>query len=262
MPFTATSRSVYRRVGDRFAIALFLLGMVLLGHPAQAGDRVTVVELFTSQGCPSCPGADKLLGKLAERDDILALSFHVKYWDYIGWADPFANDLYSQRQQRYLDQIGLPYVYTPQMVVDGKRHASGNKPQEVAMNIRNAQAVVQGRVSIGLDRISDSQVRIQIPGVDARYRGEAEIVIVRFDDKLVTEVMRGENKGKTLVNFHVVRLMRPVARWNGETVDVVVSLQDLEGGNPAYYAIFVQERGQGRILGASVVDMRALAPRG
>lgn len=242
-------------------LVLTTLSFGLVPH-AEAQDQVTVVELFTSQGCPACPRADKLLGELAERDDILALSFHVDYWDYYGWADPFASEVYSQRQQRYLDQRGLPYVYTPQIVVDGKWQASGNKPKEVVENILAARSQQDGHVSVQLERLSDGQVRIRIPETAARYRGEADIMIVRFDDKHVTEVTRGENRGKTIENHHVVRLMRPVARWNGEPVDVVVSLQELDGADPVYCAIFVQERGQGRILGATSVDMRAITPRG
>jgi hypothetical protein len=251
--FHARLRAVF---GAALIVSSLSLGVAI------AQDQLTVVELFTSQGCPACPRADKLLGELAGRADILALSFHVDYWDYYGWADPFASEVYSQRQQRYLNQRGLPYVYTPQIVVDGRWQASGNKPAEVLENIGTARGEPAGRVSVRLERISDEQIRIRIPETDARYRGEADIMLVRFDEKHVTEVTRGENRGKTIVNHHVVRLIRPVARWNGEAVDVVVSLQELDGADPAYCAILVQEHGQGRILGAIWVDMREPEPRG
>lgn len=267
MPFVphfckAPLRQAPFRVLRRIAGAIALMLSVSVSLPAQADEQVTVVELFTSQGCPACVRADKLLGELVARDDILALSLHVDYWDYYGWADPFASEVYSQRQQRYLDKRGLPYVYTPQIVVDGQHQASGNKPKEVMANIRAAQDRTEGRVVVRVERVSGGEVRVRIPDVDARYRGEAEIVMVRFDEKHVTEVPRGENSGKTITNHHVVRMMRPVARWNGEQVDVVVPLQELDGADPVYCAIIVQERGQGRILGASVVDMRELSPRG
>jgi len=244
--------------------ALLVIASLFAGvwSPASAQEQVTVVELFTSQGCPACPRADKLLGELAGRDDILALSFHVDYWDYYGWADPFASEVYSQRQQRYLDKRGVPYVYTPQIVVDGQWQTSGNKPAAVFENIVAARSASADKVRVQLERISEDQIRIRIPETDARYRGEADIMIVRFDEKHVTEVTRGENRGKTIVNHHVVRLMRPVARWNGEAVDVVLSLQELDGADPAYCAIVVQEHGQGRILGATSVNMREPAPRG
>ena len=264
MPSVAKFLAAFHaRLRAVFGAALIVSSLSLGVAPqAIAQDQLTVVELFTSQGCPACPRADKLLGELAGRSDILALSFHVDYWDYYGWADPFASEVYSQRQQRYLNQRGLPYVYTPQIVVDGRWQASGNKPAEVLENIGTARGEPAGRVSVRLERISDEQIRIRIPETDARYRGEADIMLVRFDEKHVTEVTRGENRGKTIVNHHVVRLIRPVARWNGEAVDVVVSLQELDGADPAYCAILVQEHGQGRILGAIWVDMREPEPRG
>jgi len=259
-------RRAFRHAVCCAGAALVLLAGFGQASPAHADSRLTVVELYTSQGCPACPAADELLAELSDRPDILALSFHVDYWDYIGWTDPFANEVYSARQQRYLEQLRLPYVYTPQMVVDGKLHASGNRRHEVETNIARAHDLKQGRVEVSVTRISDGQVRIQIPGSDALYRGEADIMLVRFDEKHVTDVTLGENKGKTLTNHNVVRLLRPVADWNGEAVDLVMRLQDIGGADPAYCAIFVQERGQGRILGASVVDMRPqsspVPPRG
>ena len=264
MPSVAKFLAAFHaRLRAVFGAALIVSSLSLGVAPqAIAQDQLTVVELFTFQGCPACPRADKLLGELAGRADILALSFHVDYWDYYGWADPFASEVYSQRQQRYLNKRGLPYVYTPQIVVDGRWQASVNKPAEVLENIGTARGEPAGLVSVRLERISDEQIRIRIPETDARYRGEADIMLVRFDEKHVTEVTRGENRGKTIVNHHVVRLIRPVARWNGEAVDVVVSLQELDGADPAYCAILVQEHGQGRILGAIWVDMREPEPRG
>ncbi len=254
--FVRPRRGVCRRFSAAIALVTLLAVGLGLTPSARADQRLTVVELFTSQGCPACPAADALLAELSRQPGILALSFHVDYWDYIGWVDPFANEVFSQRQQRYLEQLKLPYVYTPQMVVDGKLHASGNRPKQVMSNIESAHDFEQGRVAVAVTRISDGQVRIQIPGSDALYRGEADIMLVRFDEKHVTEVTRGENRGKTLTNLNVVRLLRPVADWNGEAVDMVMRLQDIGGAEPAYCAIYVQERGQGRILGAAVVDMR------
>jgi hypothetical protein len=238
------------------ALAATLLVSPLGGPAAAEPQQMVVVELFTSQGCKACRGAEKLLGELADEEGVLALGLHVDYWDYIGWKDPFASELFTARQQDYLDQLRLPYVYTPQMVVDGKLHASGNKEHEVRRNIARAREQTQGRVPIALDRISEGEIRLRIPGTDALYRGEAEIVLVRFDGKQVTEITSGENEGQSLVNYNIVRLMRPVASWNGEGVDMVLALQEIGGADPAYCAVFVQERGQGRILGAAVVNMQ------
>lgn len=239
---------------------LFAAGVLLAASTttpsAQAGERLTVVELFTSQGCPLCPTADAFLGKLAQRDDVLALSFHVGYWDYIGWPDPFAQPAYTRRQENYLELFNLPYVFTPQMVVDGRIQASGNKKDEILQGIESARGMDRERIGVELTRISANQVRIRIPMEDAVYRGEAEIVLIRFDEKKETVVTSGENAGKTLVNFNVVREMRPVADWNGEAVDMVQRLADLDAPGGDFCAVIIQERAQGRILGAAFVDMR------
>jgi hypothetical protein len=237
-----------------------LLLAAVTAVPAHAGDRLTVVELFTSQGCPLCPMADAFLGKLAERDDVLALSFHVGYWDYIGWADPYAKPAYTKRQEVYLERFGLPYVFTPQAVVDGRMQASGNRQDDILRNIDEAGKVDRGRIDVELTRISAGQVRVQIPVPEAVYRGEAEIILIRFDEKKETVVTHGENAGKTLLNYNVVRVMRPVADWNGEAVDMVQRLAELDGPGGDFCAVIVQERAQGRILGAAFVDMRGPGP--
>lgn len=233
-----------------------LLLAALAAVPAQAGERLTVVELFTSQGCPLCPTADAFLGELTERDDVLALSFHVGYWDYIGWVDPFAQPAYTKRQERYLDHFGLRYVFTPQVVIDGRFQASGNKQDKILRSISQAVADQRGRIDVELTRISANQVRIRVPQTDAVYRGEAEIILIRFDEKTETVVTHGENAGKTLINYNVVRVMRPIADWNGEAVDLVQRLIELDSPGGDFCAVIVQERAQGRILGADFVDMR------
>jgi len=238
-------------------LAVGLLLAALASAPASAGERLTVVELFTSQGCPLCPSADAFLGELTQRDDVLALSFHVGYWDYIGWADPFAKPAYTKRQENYLGQFGLPYVFTPQAVVDGRMQASGNRQDAILHHIEVAGAVERGRIDVELTRISAGQVRIRIPMSEAVYRGEAEIILLRYDEKRETLVTQGENSGKKLINHNVVRIMRPVADWNGEAVDMVQRLADLDSPGGDFCAVLIQERAQGRILGAAFVDMRA-----
>lgn len=238
-------------------LAAGLLLATLAAVPAHAGERLTVVELFTSQGCPLCPPADAFLGELTKRDDVLALSFHVGYWDYIGWPDPFAKPAYTKRQEKYLDRFGLPYVFTPQAVVDGRMQASGNRQESILRHIKAAGEVERGRIDVELTRISAGQVRIRIPMTDAVYRGEAEIILLRYDEKTETVVTQGENSGKKLVNYNVVRIMRPVADWNGEPVDLVQRLVELESSGGDFCAVLIQERAQGRILGAAFVDMRS-----
>ena len=110
---------------------LLSLGLIIAVLPAQAGERPIVVELFTSEGCSSCPPADKLLAELANRPDILALSFHVDYWDRLGWKDPYSSHQATERQNRYATLLDLASVYTPQIVVDGKWQAVGSDRADI-----------------------------------------------------------------------------------------------------------------------------------
>src|SRR5271167_1683708 len=120
--------------------ALFLsLGLAVTSGPARADERPIVVELFTSEGCSSCPPADALLAELAGRPDVLALSFHVDYWDRLGWKDPFSSPDATRRQHGYADLLGLATVYTPQMVVDGRWQAVGSDRSEVERALGSAR---------------------------------------------------------------------------------------------------------------------------
>jgi hypothetical protein len=252
-------RGLLRDRRIRAAAAGVLLGLAAL-WPAtgQAGQRLTVVELFTSQGCPLCPPAEEYLGTLTRRADILPLAFHVDYWDYLGWRDRFAEPAFSRRQQRYSERLGLPYVYTPQIVVDGHLQASGGRPDDVEAEIATASADTAGRVEVTLTRLSSTRLRIALPA-SVLQGGAADIVLVAFDERHTTRVEGGENDGKTLVNHHVVRDVRSIAAWTGERFELTVPLDD-DHGAPDFCAVLVQLSGQGHVIGAASIDMRVAVP--
>src|ERR1700756_302855 len=136
------------KTGLLFALAFLALGIA----PLHAGERPILVELFTSEGCSSCPPADALLAELAGRPDVLALSFHVDYWDRLGWRDPFSSPAATERQQRYAELLRLATVYTPQMVVDGKWQAVGSDRAEVEQALGSAAGTRDdGPVSLPFD---------------------------------------------------------------------------------------------------------------
>lgn len=236
------------------AAAVAVIFAIAAPLPAVAEERQVLVELYTAQGCPVCPTADAFLAELAKRSGILALSFHVDYWDYIGWKDPFADPANTRRQQNYADRYGLPYVFTPQMVVDGVFQGAGSDRSRIAGYIENAAVIRKPWVEVGLTRLESDKVQVELP--ETAYGGEAEVVLVRFDNAQKTEVSRGENSGRALKNIHVVRQFRPIATWRGETLALTVPLQDLGGVGMDFAAVIVQEVGQGRVLGVAVLDLR------
>lgn len=235
----------------RLFIVLAVLS--LLAPPlARAEDRpLTVIEMFTSQGCSSCPPADALLGVMAQRDDILALSMHVDYWDYIGWKDPFALPINSARQRVYARKMGSSYVYTPQAVVQGMAHATGSSRREIDKLIDDLKGAK--RVEIAAVRTGDA-VRIDIPG-DVFADEQAVVYVCAVDAKHETQIRRGENAGNTYAYFNVVRDMTEVGTWNGAAarIEVPDGAVSLDGHDKA--AVLVQSSKTGRILGAAWITV-------
>lgn len=237
---------LYALIFAAMAVASFP-GGALAGSATQSA---VVVELFTSQGCNSCPPADAYLQELARRDDIVALEFHVDYWDYIGWADPFAKPAFTNRQRRYAANLEQRYVYTPQMVIDGWRHEIGSKRSAVEMAIKLArQDKLDFTPSVTLTH-GDNGVAVSIDGPDAPR--SFDIVLVSFDKKHETKVKRGENAGRTMTNAHVVRSLDTVGNWKGGAMDLALSDEQVPGDGGC--AVLLQEKGGGRILAAALMS--------
>lgn len=213
--------------------------------------RTVVVELFTSQGCSSCPPADAILGELAGQPNILALSFHVDYWDYIGWKDPFASAQYTNRQREYAATLGLRYVYTPQIVVDGRLDIVGSHRREVTRAIQQsseAEPVVQ----VTLEAADGGRARLS---AGAAPSGGATVWLVTFDDAHSTPVERGENRGRDLRNSNVVRELTALGTWTGEAKTFALDFAKARAEGRGGCAIIVQDGRGGPILGAAVFDL-------
>jgi hypothetical protein len=228
------------------AIAIFYLGFLLLGAETLAAEeRPTLVELFTSEGCSSCPPADALLVDLARRPDVLALSFHVDYWDKLGWKDPFSSPAATQRQQHYADLLHLATVYTPQIVVDGKWQAVGSNRAEVRRAIDSAQRT-RDHVPIALDlRLGRAKIEIG-PGGEAE---PAALLLIGFDRRHVSAVARGENSGHTLAHVDVVRSIEEVAQYDGRAQSIEALIRA-----PAERVAAILQARDGRVLGVAVGD--------
>jgi hypothetical protein len=217
-----------------------LLGcLALMSSPATADTRPVVVELFTSQSCSSCPPADALLGELARRRDVVALGFHISYWDGPGWKDPFSSQSSTDRQRAYARLFRLAQVYTPQMIVDGAREMVGSNRDQVLAALRDARPETIAPVTFAADRRS-----VAIGAGD----GRGNVLLVRFAQKRTTRVAGGENARRTLQDANGVQMLTALGSWNGSALSFAIEpLADGEG-----LAVLVQAP-DGRMLGAATL---------
>lgn len=223
---------------------------------AQQADTTTqvVVELFTSQGCSSCPPADALLTELARRPDVVALSLHVDYWDYIGWKDPYASPQYTARQQRYAQALGLRYVYTPQIVVDGRADVVGSRRAEVIEAIEAATARARA-IKISFAKKDGGKVVIsEGPAPEAG----ATVWLAVYDREHLTKVKRGENAGRSLRNANVVRSFERLGTWTGTRLEIPLDLAAARTRGRDGCAVIVQEGRAGPVLAAATMSLDGL----
>jgi hypothetical protein len=211
------------------------------------------IELFTSQGCSSCPAADLILGKLAGRPDIVALSFHVNYWDYIGWKDRFASTESTERQRVYARTLKQRYVYTPEMVVDGRAHEPGVKESTIEGLLADARRRSSRRTTPELKRSADGALTIRLAA--AKLDQPADVIVFAYDRRHSTPIERGENRGRRLENFNVVRHFEVVSRWNGTAQRWTVPADRFQPDQGI--AVLVQQADQGPVLGASKLELLA-----
>jgi hypothetical protein len=224
---------------SRLAISLGLIAG-LCPVAGFAAERPVVVELFTSQGCNSCPPANAYLNELSkQRRDVLALAFHVTYWDRLGWRDPFSLEAATQRQAVYGRRFG-DGSYTPEMVVDGAASMVGSHRGDVGSAIESAKHNSQTAAAVSLTKSGD-QVAIEI----GAGSGSGRILLVGFDHEHTTAIPRGENSGRTLTEANVVRSIRSVGQWSGTAMHINERFPDGQD------CAVMLEAPDGRIIGAS-----------
>ena len=225
------------------AATLLVAAVAAAGVAAAADGRPAVVELYTSQGCSSCPPADALLGELARRDDVLALAFHVDYWDELGWRDRFELPVAVQRQRQYARQLGSASVYTPQMVVEGTADLVGGDARGVARLLAAPRASVPVQISV-----HDGELRVSVGA--AAGMPAAEVTLLSYLPQAQTAIGRGENAGRALREYNIVRSCATLGRWHGALAEWRVRLADFPADARAV-AVLVQQPGPGAIIGAA-----------
>ncbi len=192
----------------------FALAATLIAPSAAFAAPPSVIELYQSQGCSSCPPANAVLNGLADHKDLITLSFAVTYWDYLGWKDRFAQPAFTERQKDYAAAYGRPNVSTPQMVINGRGFIVGTTAAEVAQGLKTyARSGPEPDIALNGDRLTIGA-----------GNGTAQVLVVRYDPKnLDVPISAGENTGRTLPHRHIVKGLEKVADWSGRALTVTVS---------------------------------------
>ncbi len=233
---------------------------LLLLVPAWAGaacadDSPIVVELFTSQGCSSCPPADKYLGELAKRPDILALAFHVEYWNYIGWTDPYSKPWATRRQRDYSTRLKQRYVYTPEMVVQGGAEGVGSERETIEALIRTAAAQRAAHPALNLHWREDGALLADFGDGKSPPGEPATVWLVGYDRMHTTPVLAGENEGRTAWDHHPVRSFRRLGSWAGWSEQLIVPPDEVKNLSDYGAAVLLQADGTGAILTAASIEL-------
>ena len=230
--------------------ALILGAASVLAKPAfAAARRPVIVELFTSQGCSSCPPADAYLKSLKGQPGVVALSYHVDYWDYLGWRDTLGGEEYSQRQYDYAKSRGDSNVYTPQMIINGAGHHVGSQRSKVSGAIDSARVEGAGRwVDIAM---SDNATDVTISIAAGEPTKEATLWLMAFAPMIYTEIKKGENAGSTVEYYNVVRKMVPAGMWHGEPAKIMLPKSSVIPENCKGWVALLQEGKVGPVIGAA-----------
>lgn len=241
----------------RLAFALMLAAAAFRADAAEPTKRPTgVVELFTSQGCNSCPPADAFLSELVRRGDVVALAYHVDYWDYLGWRDTLAKPENTERQNDYRRAFDARSVYTPQAVINGRVHVSGADRDAIASKLREFEQAGEGMsVDISLSRVGDRLV-IDV-GEGSGTAEEANVVLVTFRPASPVLIERGDNRGQTITYSNAVKTVQTAGVWYGKPARFELPIKDVSKKGMGGCAVLLQRTAgdglPGAILGAALL---------
>jgi hypothetical protein len=222
------------------------LGAALVAGAARAGQQIEVVaELFSSQGCKSCPPGDKVLSELRERPGVLALTFHVDYWDYLGWKDTLASPEFSQRQYDYAKARGDMDVFTPQMIINGQKQMVGSQRSEVFPVLEQSR-MQTWPASVA---ISDTPTEMVIEIGAGTARGEATLWVMPVMERTTVKIEKGEMAGREISYTNVVRKLVPAGVWKGDAARIVLPKDGLMTPGATACVALLQQGKVGAVLG-------------
>jgi hypothetical protein len=243
---------------SRWSSALSVCAIVAIIRPAHADPRA-VVELFTSQGCSSCPPADKIIGELAKDPSVIAFSMPIDYWDYLGWKDTLADSRFSARQKAYSHVRGDRDVYTPQVVVNGSAKVIGSDRAGIEGAIKDtgkADGVMSVPVTMTL---SSKQINVSVAASKAPSAAHGEVWICSISKAIPISIARGENRGREITYHNVVRNLLKVGDWNGSSGSWTVPLENISREGVDAAVVYVQDGNRdkpGLMLGAAMTSLR------
>lgn len=246
----------YNRI-SRWSSALGICAIVAIIRPAHADPRA-VVELFTSQGCSSCPPADKIIGELAKDPNVIALSMPIDYWDYLGWKDTLADSRFSARQKAYSHMRGDRDVYTPQAVINGSMHVIGSDRSSIESAIRDTDRST-GVMSVPVTMtLTGKQINVSVAAAKAPTAARGEVWICSVSKAVPIQIQRGENRGREITYHNVVRNLLKVGDWNGSSGSWTVPLENISRDGVDAAAVYVQDGNRdkpGAMLGAAFTSL-------
>ncbi len=230
-----------------------LAGLLGCGAALAAGRSPVVVELFTSQGCSSCPPADAFMQDLVKQPGVIAVSYNVDYWDYLGWRDTLGSPVFSRRQRDYARRRGDGKVYTPQMVIDGRRHEVGSRRRAVYDAIAEEGTLSPDTTVPMHASETNSEVIIDVGGAPTdRIKQESTVWILVVSPRVTVPISRGENAGSKITYSNVVRRMIPAGMWHGEAMTLKLPKADLMADAGEFCVALLQVGGVGPIIGATM----------
>ena len=242
---------------SRWSGALGICAIIAVIRPAHADPRA-VVELFTSQGCSSCPPADKIIGELAKDPSIIAMSMQIDYWDYLGWKDTLADARFSARQKAYSRMRGDRDVYTPQAIINGSVHVIGSDRTGIE-NAIGATSGANGVMSIPVTMTqSGKQLTVSVAASKAPSDKHGEVWICSISKAVPISIGRGENRGKEITYHNVVRNLVKLGDWNGNPGSWSVPLDTVEHSGIDAAVAIVQDGSRdkpGPMLGAAYTSL-------
>ncbi|MEP7452589.1 DUF1223 domain-containing protein [Phyllobacterium sp. SB3] len=250
-----------RTTSRLLAIGVPLVAAIVYVLPVCAEDAGTkpegVVELYTSQGCGSCPPADAVLKELATEGKVVALAFHVDYWDYRGWTDNLALPENTERQNEYRKALSLNGVYTPQVIINGREHVNGQDETKIRRRIADMRDTPSGlTVPVSIEKAAKNRLLIDI-GSGPVTTNPVRVVLAYFNRESIVSIPGGENVGRMVSYANSVRAMETIGMWDGNAQKIEIPISELASKKASGCAVLLQEMlGDGKpgpIIGASIM---------